>query len=292
LIAVEDFMKRSAIVVVASAALCCATASQKPHSARDEQLYALLRTDKKAFAQQVSKDASSELGRTQAIVQWLTQHFDWKETDYQKRTVQEIIERRGGNCNDLAMVAIDAMKELGIEQRRVHDVHIRTPSPERGERAHARVKQYGNTSSVFGSHHNDHIWIEVYDSSLGDWFPADPWSGVVGVEEWMKARVWFGKRSSLNPDAGDMIVPFGIFATDSSGHFTVNRTNHYLVDELDRLYGGRLHGLPEWKAWTEGLDFLQDKVRGALAGEINLHEYESQIDSLAMTYERLRSAVQ
>src|SRR5690242_1569476 len=70
---------------------------QKPSSTEDEHLYALARTDLKAFAQQVSQNASSELSRSQAIVRWLTQHFDWKETDYKTRTVQEIIERRGGN---------------------------------------------------------------------------------------------------------------------------------------------------------------------------------------------------
>src|SRR5215813_12368495 len=108
-------MKHLRVLVVASVTFGCATTPQKPHSAEDEHLYSLLRTDREAFAQEVSKDSSSELGRTQAIVRWLTQHFDWKETDYKKRTVQEIIERRGGNCNDLAMVAIDAMKELGVE---------------------------------------------------------------------------------------------------------------------------------------------------------------------------------
>jgi hypothetical protein len=51
-----------------------------------------------------------------------------------------------------------------------------------------------------------------------------------------------------------------------------------------------LHAQPAWKQWTSLVDFLDDKVKGAFAGNINLHEYEAQIDSLALTYEQLRSA--
>ena len=265
------------------------SAQQRSHSTRDEELYALARTDVKAFAQQVSKDATSELGRAQSIVRWLAENFEWKATDYQKRTVPEIIERRGGNCNELAMVALAAMKELNIKLRPVHEVNIYTNTPERGERAKAMVKEKGNAYSVFGRHHNDHVWLELYDSTANEWFPADPSSGLVGVEQWMKGRVWFGKRVTLNPITEDMIVPFAIFAADADGKFTVNRTQHYLVDEFDRLYSGKLHALPAWKQWTAMLDLLDDKVQGAFAGNINLHEYEDQIDSLAASYEQLRA---
>jgi hypothetical protein len=154
------------------------------------------------------------------------------------------------------------------------------------------VKDKGNTFSVFGRHHNDHVWLELYDSAANEWFPADPSSGLVGVDEWMKGRVWFGKRSTLNPLTEDMIVPFAIFAADNDGKFTINRTQHYLVDEFDRLYGGRLHTQPAWPQWTATLDLLDDKVKGAFAGSVNLHEYEAQIDALAAIYEQLRAAVQ
>ena len=113
--------------------LCCsgAAVAQQSNPNRNEELYALSRTDLKAFAQQVSKNATSELGQAQAIVRWLAQNFEWKATDYQKRTVQEIIDRRGGNCNELALVALSAMKELNIKLRRVHEVNIYVNTPER-----------------------------------------------------------------------------------------------------------------------------------------------------------------
>jgi Transglutaminase-like superfamily len=280
------------VLIVIALAGSVAVAQQTSRSANDEQLYVLARTDLKAFAQQVSKDATSELGRAQAIVRWLAGQFEWKATDYQKRSVQEIIERRGGNCNELAMVALAAMKELNIKLRRVHEVNIYTTDPERGERAQEMVKEKGNTYSVFGRHHNDHVWLELYDSIADEWFPADPSSGLVGNREWMKARVGFGKRHTLNPITEDMIVPFAIFAADADGKFTINRTQHYLVEEFDRLYDGRLVAHPAWKQWVNMLDLLDDKVAGAFAGNINLHQYEAEIDALATTYERLRTSFQ
>ena len=106
----------------------------------------------------------------------------------------------------------------------------------------------------------------------------------------MKGRVWFGKRVTLNPITEDMIVPFAIFAAGADGKFTVNRTQHYLVEEFDRLYDGRLHSHPAWKQWRDTLDLLDDKVAGAFAGTINLQEYEAPIDSLAVVYEQLRAS--
>ena len=275
-----------AILIVIYTGSLAAAQSTAPATQNDE-LYTLARTDLKAFAQQVSKNAKSELGQAQAIVKWLATNFEWKATDYQKRTVQEIIERKGGNCNDLAMVALSAMKELNITLRRVHEVNIHVNAPERGVRAHEMVKEKGNTYSVFGRHHNDHVWLELYDSVANDWFPADPSSGLVGVDEWMKGRVWFGKRVTLNPITEEMIVPFAVFAADADGNYTINRTQHYLVDEFDRLYQGKLHALPEWKQWVALLDLLDNKVAGAFAGKVNLHEYEAQIDSLADIYLRM-----
>ena len=189
------------------------------------------------------------------------------------------------------MVALSAMKGLNIKIRRVHEVNIHVNTPERGVRAHELVKVKGNTLSVFGRHHNDHVWLELYDSVANDWFPADPSSGLVGTEEWMKGRVWFGGRVTLNQITQDMIVPFAIFAADENGKFTINRTQHYVIDEFDRLYEGKLHKLAAWKQWLTLVDLLDDKVAGAFAGSINLHEYEGQIDELAVVYDELRAAM-
>jgi hypothetical protein len=46
-----------------------------------DSTYELLRTDRKAFAEEVSKGHRSDLERSKAIVLWLTGHLDWHSTD-------------------------------------------------------------------------------------------------------------------------------------------------------------------------------------------------------------------
>jgi hypothetical protein len=134
--------------------------------------------------------------------------------------------------------------------------------------------------------------VEVYDSVAKEWFPADPSSGLVGTDQWMKGRVAFGKRATLNPLTEDMIVPFAIFAADAEGKFTINRTQHYLVEQFIRLYKNEFHDQRAWQQWTAALDFLDGRVAGAFAGNVNLHDSEAEIDSLALTYEELRAIAQ
>ncbi len=283
---------RLAVILSLVTALVPHLSAQPKIAGRDTEIYALAQKDIGQFAREVTKKETSELGQAKTIVRWLATNFEWKATDYQKRTVQEIVDRRGGNCNELAMVALAAMKSLGIQLRRVHEVNIHVNTPRRGETAREKIKEKGLTMSVFGRRHNDHIWLELYDSREKEWFPADPSSGLVGTEEWLKGRVWFGKRVTLNPITEEMIVPFAVFAADADGKFTVDRTRHYLIDEFDGLYRGRLHAGPAWKDWVTGVEFLAPKVAGAFGGTINLHDYEAQIDALADTFDLLRAQIQ
>jgi hypothetical protein len=46
--------------------------------------------------------------------------------------------------------------------------------------------------------------------------------------------------------------------------------------------------LPSWQDWVRLLDELDNKAEGALAGTVNLHEYETTIDQLAVVYSNLR----
>ena len=274
-----------AFLLLPATVLC----QEKLESQKDKDLYQLVRGDLKSFAFEVSKKAGSELGQAQMIVKWLAEHFEWKSTDYKQRTVQEIIDRGGGNCNELALVAVAALKELNIPMRRVHEINVHKLTPQRGETAHKMVKEKGIRFSVFGRHHNDHIWIEIHDSKTDQWYPADPSIGIVGTKEWLMARAGFGKRFTLDPISEDMIVPFAIFAADEKGAFTINRTRHYMIEEFGSLYPKKLSGLPSWKKWIRLIDELDEKAGGAFIGEVNLHNYEREIDQLADVYSQLRT---
>jgi len=280
-------------VILALAVLASVAFTQEQlQSARDRELYALAKKDLKGFAREVSAGAESELGQAQMIVTWLAEHLEWKYTDYKQRTVQQIIDRGGGNCNELALVAVAALKELNIPMRRVHEINIHKLTPERGKTAHRMVKEKGLRMSVFGRHHNDHIWIEIHDSKTDEWYPADPSIGIVGTREWLMARAGFGKRFTLDPASEDMIVPFAVFAADEKGAFTINRTRHYMIDEFSRLYTKKLSDLPSWNTWTRLIDELDDKAGGAFAGTVNLHDHENDIDALADVYTKLRGEFQ
>ena len=42
--------------------------------------------------------------------------------------------------------------------------------------------------------------------------PVDPSMNVIGTEQWLKARAWFGQRITIDTSiTNDMIVPFAIF---------------------------------------------------------------------------------
>ena len=54
-------------------------------------------------------------------------------------------------------------------------------------------------------------------------------------------------------DIGSRQAPVIVVAKDKrGGPTTEDRTTFYLIDEFDRLYQGRLRGLPSWPKWVEG----------------------------------------
>lgn len=244
-------------------------------------------SDLKSFAYAISEDGSSEYAQAQQVVTWLATNFDWKATDYKRRTVGQIIDRKGGNCAELAKVTKALLKELNLNMRQIREVNHHVYTPRRQKTAAEKVKKNGNRSSVFGLQHNDHVWLEVYDSTTQRWFPADPSLGVIGEEEWLKARLGFGERFTLDESSKDMLFPMAIFAYENR-KLVENRTAHYMIDGFDQLYGNQLSQLPEWKKWVELIDFLDDKIQGAFQGEINLHDYEKEIAEIGVVYEQLK----
>ncbi len=269
---------------------CCAVAAAAVTTsarAAESASASLALADRHAFAELVTAGATSDLERAQALASWFARNFDWTATDYQQRTVDQILERQGGNCAELARVTTAMFEELGMRMRRVREINLHVESAERRESARAKIAELGNRASVFGKRHNDHVWIEIQDRATGEWFPADPSLGVVGEEAWIAARLGFGERFTLDPSSEDMIAPFAIFGWEEDGRVE-DRTAHYAVEGFDRLYDGRLSELPAWAEWVQLLDELGDKALGAFRGEVNLHDSEAQIDALARTYERLR----
>jgi len=238
--------------------------------------------------------SGSVLVRTRRLVYWINDRFDWSATDYQRRTVSEIIARRAGNCAELASVLHVFLDSLGIRTRWIHEINMQPqPTPARQQSAAAMVAESGDRYSVFGLQHNDHVWLEVWDDSTRAWFPADPAYGVAGLADWSAVRLAMEHRpkprvKAVEPIAADMLVPFVVVAGDQkTGPYDHDRTNFYLVNGFERLYGDGLQSLPSWPAWVEEVQALAPHAWAALDGRENLHTHTDEIATLKAIYDRL-----
>ncbi len=251
--------------------------------------------DTRNFAKQIVQNQEGNFAKARVLLNWLSNHFEWTATDYKKRTVKEIIVRKGGNCFELATVYMSLLEELEITHRPMAEVNIHQLSEQRGENAARKVKEVGNRMSVFGRRHNDHRWVEILDETVNEWVPADPTMNIIGFDQWLKGRAWFGERHTLNDEfSSQMIVPFAIFVANrqNSSQMLENRTLYYLVHKLDALYHYKLSSLPSWKEWIHGLERLSAHARKAFQGEEDLHQYNDEIEKLGELYESLRKELQ
>ena len=238
--------------------------------------------------------AGSVLTRTRRLVYWINDRFDWSATDYERRTPLEVIARRAGNCAELASVLHLFLDSLGVRTRWVREINVQPePTPRRQQTAANLVAERGNSYSVFGLQHNDHVWLEVWDDSSQAWVPADPAYGVAGLAEWLAARLAMAHRprprvEAVEPIAADMLVPFVVLAgARRGGPFEDDRTAFYLVDGFRRLYGDAIVALPSWPAWVAAVESLAPHARAAFAGEENLHAYTDDIAALKAVYDAL-----
>ncbi|MGZ7080871.1 MAG: transglutaminase-like domain-containing protein, partial [Thermoanaerobaculia bacterium] len=242
--------------------------------------------DRKSLARKAAGDARTTVEKVRAVIDWANRNFAWTDTDYKSRTVDEIIERKGGNCNEQAMVVVALLQELGIRTRRVREINIQPESAERQKRAEEQVARVGVRASVFGLRHNDHVWTEFWDGDTNEWTPADPTLNLVGFDSWVKARAGFGARPThpILPSR-DMLVPIAIFAMN--GATFEPRTERYLIAGLNAAYGGDLTRLDAWADWTRAIVTVQPAALGAFEGRVNLHEHGNEILAVKTAYEKL-----
>lgn len=227
--------------------------------------------------------------KAQALLHWLSHRLEWKATDYQTRTVNQILARGGGNCFELAKVYMAMIKSIELPYRPVTEINLHVTSEQRQKTAASKVAQSGNRMSVFGYQHNDHRWLEVFDEKTDRWEPVDPSMNVIGMEQWLKARAWFGNRVTIDTSiTNDMIVPFAIFVVGENSQLTEDRTAHYVSTGLNQLYKGQLSSLPSWKKWNDQLTFLSPLAKAAFEGKENLHHHAGKISDIINTYQSLK----
>ena len=236
----------------------------------------------------------STFERTGRLVYWINDSLSWSATDYVRRTPLEILARRQGNCADLASVLRIMLDSLGIRSRWIREINVQPgQTPQRQKTAEAMVAQRGNTLSVFGLQHNDHVWLEVWDESGQAWFPADPAYGVVGLAQWLPARLALDNRplprvEAVVPIAADMRAPFVILAQEKRAkEFDEDRTAFYLIEGFAGLYQGKLAALPAWHEWVQAVKEVSTHARLAFEGKENLHLQADRIGRLKLMYDSL-----
>lgn len=237
----------------------------------------------------VAGTSGSSLERSRRLVSWMTATFTWSATDYQRRSPEEIMARRTGNCAELAGVLEHLLLACGLPCRRVREVTIHPRSARRARAAERLVYEKGPEHSVFGLRHNDHSWLEVADEN-GDWFPADSATGVCGLHSFVERRLAFGDRlppamTAAAAAIDSMIAPFSIVALDAE---PASRSEHYLVHAFDGFYGARLRSVAAWPEWTMLLREAAPLVAGAFGGRVNFHDHQPLIDRIAAAYDQLR----
>jgi hypothetical protein len=248
----------------------------------------------KALADSVAQ-VGTAFAKTQRLVRWVNEGFTWSATDYQRRSPPQIIARRAGNCAELASVLHLLLDSLGVRSRWIREINVQPAPTERRQKTAAdMVAARGKQFSVFGLQHNDHVWLEVLDDSSGTWFPADPAYGVVGLDEWLAARLALSERPkprvpAVVPIAADMLAPFVVVAGEQrGGPYSTDRTEFYLIDGFNHaLYRGKLSSLPSWAAWERVVRTLSPRAIAAFGATEDLHRYTAEIAQLKQTYDAL-----
>jgi len=248
--------------------------------------------DLKALGTQITANDASNYQKARTLLNWVSNRLEWVATDYKRRTVNEILERGAGNCYDLAQVYLEMVKVMGIKTRSIAEVNLSRLHPERQGQAEQLVKEKGPRYSVFGARHNDHRWLEVYDDISGQWLPVDPTMNVIGVEQWVKARLGFGKRITIDPTiTDDMIAPFAVFVTGGAKNelMVEDRSGYYMVEQFDKVYDHELSGLPSWKKWVASIGQLSEHAKLAMESKEDFHRYTNRIAELDVIYRDLKN---
>ena len=159
------------------------------------------------------KDESEKVN---TIFVWLNEEFEWVQTDYVERTVEEILARRAGNCAEQAKVVEKYLTHIGIETRWILEINSHSENMERQNFSLNLIEKHGDFYSIFGWNHNDHRWLEYYNNNLKQWIPIDTAFGVLNINHWLEKRMSFTRESIPTTQ---QIIPFCIVALSAKGMY-------------------------------------------------------------------------
>jgi hypothetical protein len=226
--------------------------------------------------------------KVKRIFFWINNEFEWVETDYVERTVEEILIRKAGNCAEQTKVVEKVLNYIGIKTRWVLEINSQPESMERQSFSKNLVEKDGDFYSIFGWNHNDHRWLEYYNNNVRQWEPIDTAFGVLGLNHWLKMRL------SFNPESiptSQKIIPFCIAALDSNSAISEVLSNFYLIDQFDKHYNGVLSRTTVWKEWEILINQLTNLGIATYRSQNNLHKHQDAIKKFTNLYSKLKQEV-
>jgi len=170
----------------------------------------------------------------------------------------------------------------------MREINIQPKSQRREASAAKLIAEKGNTYSVFGLMHNDHVWLEIFDDKSKSWVPSDPSIGLVGVKPWIAARMGFGSRPLVTNITKEMIVPFVVILREN-GKVIEDRSEFYLIQAFNSYYDNKLASLPSWSEWVSLISKLSKLGASAFEGKLNLHQYVDLMENLLKIYEEVKT---
>ncbi|WP_322361562.1 transglutaminase domain-containing protein, partial [Bacillus cereus] len=87
------------------------------------------------------KDESEKVN---TIFAWLNEEFEWVQTDYVERTVEEILARRAGNCAEQGKVVEKVLTHIGIETRWILEINSHSENMERQNFSLNLIEKHGD----------------------------------------------------------------------------------------------------------------------------------------------------
>ncbi len=239
-------------------------------------------------------DATTDSEKTEKIVNWINRNMAWNYTDHKIHSTKEILKRGGGNSYELNPFVSEILTASGIKTRTIMEVSLLTENKQRHKKAMSKIQAQGNKASLCGLKHANTYWLEYWNRELNTWEPIVADMEVVGMDQWLKAKLKFGERNRKSiTQTQKEIVPMAIFVIDSrSGAIQENRSLTYLSDAFNSYYKNKLTELNAWNTWKNQIQLLSEQVQQAYTGTLNLHEQQTAIDALEAQYSQLKQEYQ
>lgn len=232
--------------------------------------------------------ATKEDEKVKRIFSWINDEIEWIETDYQERTVEEILIRKAGNCAEQAKVVEKVLNHIGIKTRWILEINSQPEWEDRQKFSENLIEKDGNFYSIFGWNHNDHRWIEYYNKDSNRWIPIDTAFGVFGMKHWLETRISFSPESI---PTSQQIIPFCLVALDSTNAISEELSSFYLIEQFDKYYNGLLSQSAEWAEWKMLIHQLTKLGIATYNSQHNLHKNQDEIKQFTNLYSKLKQEV-